>query len=175
MVLWSLAIRSVGSMRSDFLVVFAMTFPFPLFPICLSPHSFPLLTFPHVPPSPLSWTWRTAALPNCLHWRISAVASSPRAMENVWAHCLQMTKEGIWQDMNTRQSIWGNIWYQSRQEGFLTWYQDSFLTLLPLRTKTWYSALKREFFFLEISYEGTLQRKLISVSAWKQLAQEFGG
>lgn len=135
-VLRSLAIRSVGSLRSDFLAVFALNFPFPTFSH-LPFSSFPALrTFPHMPPSRLSGTWCTAAFPNCLHWRVSAVASSPRATENVWAHCLQMTKEGVWQGMNTRQSIWGNIWYQSRQEGFLTLYQDSFLTLLPLRTKT---------------------------------------
>lgn len=102
-------LRNVDSVRGYFLVLFPLDFSFPVFSdllteewFSLSPCSLPVLTFHHVPPSLPSWTWCTAAFPNGLHWRISTVASSPRTAENIWAHCLQRTKEGVWQKVNTR-------------------------------------------------------------------------
>lgn len=90
--------RGRGGVIQYFLILFLSTFPFPNF---LNLLVFPFsksLTPPSLwlyPPSLPIPTWSTAAFPNCLHRGISAVASSPRATENIWAHCLHITKEGF--------------------------------------------------------------------------------
>lgn len=92
--------------------------PFPLFPICLS-SLLPSWPYPTRHP-PLSWTWCTAAFPNCLHWRIRQwLPPQGPQFENIWAHCLQNDKEGVWQDMNTRQSIWGKHMVPIKARGLL--------------------------------------------------------